>query len=47
MLLILGVLFISAASGDFMVVWILRKESLNSFVQDHTSEPGCFIYKKQ
>lgn len=47
MLLILGVVFISAAAGDFYVVWILRKESMKSFVLDHPSEPGCFIYRKK
>ena len=44
MLLILGVIFISAAAGDFLVVWILRKEDVGSYVQDHPSEAGCFIY---
>ena len=47
MLLVLGVIFISAAAGDFYVVWILRKESMNVFVQDHPSEPGCFIYRNE
>jgi hypothetical protein len=46
MSLIFGVIFISAAAGDFYVVWILRKESMNVFVQDHPSEPGCFIYRE-
>ena len=47
MLLILGVIFISAAAGDFYIVWILRKESMNVFVQDHPSEPGCFVYRNE
>lgn len=47
MLLVLGVIFISAAAGDFYVVWILRKESKNVMVQDHPSEPGCFIYQDE
>ncbi|MDD4777728.1 MAG: DUF3267 domain-containing protein [Fermentimonas sp.] len=47
MLLVLGVIFISAAAGDFMVIWILRKESMESYVEDHPSEPGCFIYTKK
>ena len=47
MLLILGVIFISAAAGDFYIVWILRKESMRSLVQDHPSEPGCFIYREE
>ena len=46
MLLILGVIFISAAAGDFYVVWILRKESMNISVLDHPSEPGCIIYRE-
>lgn len=46
MSLILGVFFISAAAGDFMVVWILRKESPDNFVLDHPSEAGCYIYRK-
>lgn len=47
MLLVLGVVFISAAAGDFYVVRILRKESMSVFVQDHPSEPGCFIYRNE
>jgi hypothetical protein len=43
--LIFGVLFIAAATGDFMVVWILRKENLNSYVQDHPSEAGCYVFR--
>lgn len=46
MSLILGVFFISAAASDFMVVWILRKESPDNFVLDHPSEAGCYIYRK-
>lgn len=46
MLLIIGVFFISAAAGDIMVIWILRKESMETLVLDHPSEPGCFIYRK-
>ena len=45
MLLVLGVIFISAAAGDFMVIWILRKENMESYIEDHPSEPGCFIYR--
>ncbi|MDD3190033.1 MAG: DUF3267 domain-containing protein [Fermentimonas sp.] len=45
MLLVLGVIFISAAAGDFMVMWILRKENMESYIEDHPSEPGCFIYR--
>lgn len=46
LLLILGVIFIGAAAGDFMVVWMLRKEHPETYVQDHPSEVGCFVYRK-
>ena len=46
LLLLLGVIFTGAAAGDFMVVWILRKEHPETYVQDHPSEAGCFVYRK-
>ncbi|RNC65872.1 DUF3267 domain-containing protein [Proteiniphilum sp. X52] len=47
LLLILGVFFTGAAAGDFMVVWILRKEHPETYVQDHPSEAGCHVYRKR
>ncbi len=44
--LLFGIVFLSAAAGDLMVVWILRKETSDTLVQDHASEPGCWVYKK-
>lgn len=44
--LLFGIVFLSAASGDLMVVWMLRKETPDTLVQDHVSEPGCWVYKK-
>ncbi len=44
--LLFGIVFLSAASGDLMVVWMLRKEPPDTLVQDHVSEPGCWVYKK-
>lgn len=45
-LLIYGIIFFSAAAGDFMVVWMLRKEHPDTLVQDHPSEAGCWVYRK-
>lgn len=45
--LIYGIIFFSAAAGDFMVVWILRKEHPDTLVQDHDSEAGCWVYRKE
>lgn len=47
MLLLLGIIFTGAAAGDFMVVWLLRKEHPDTYVQDHPSEAGCFVYRKK
>lgn len=46
MLLIYGVIFISAAAGDLMVMWRLRKEKSNVMVQDHPSEAGYLVYEE-
>lgn len=43
----LGLFFFVAASGDFMIVYLLRNESPSSYVQDHPSEAGCFVYRKR
>ena len=45
MLFFLGLYFIVAASGDFLIIYILRNEDSNSYVKDHESEPGCIVYK--
>ncbi len=45
-LLIFGMFFTLAAGGDFLILNLLRKENMNSFVQDHPSEAGCFIYRE-
>lgn len=44
--LLFGIVFLSASSGDLMVVGMLRGEDPDSLVQDHSSEPGCWIYMK-
>ena len=44
--LVFGIFFTMAALGDFMIINLLRKENMNSFVLDHPSEAGCFIYRK-
>lgn len=44
--MIYGMLFIVAAIGDFMIIHLLIKEDMNSYVQDHPSEAGCYIYRE-
>ena len=45
MFFFLGVYFIVAASGDYLIIYLLRNESSNSYVKDHETLPGCIIYK--
>lgn len=45
LLFFLGIYFIVAASGDFMIVYLLRNEKCNNYVIDHDSLPGCTVYK--
>ena len=40
-----GLLFAMAAGGDLLIINMLRKESGHSFVQDHPSKIGCFIFR--
>lgn len=43
--LMFGALFTIAAIGDFLIINLIRKEDMNSLVQDHPSEAGCYIYR--
>lgn len=45
MLFFLGVYFIVAASGDFLIIYLLRNEDCNNYVKDHKTLPGCIVYK--
>ncbi|MBI6119311.1 DUF3267 domain-containing protein [Salegentibacter maritimus] len=46
-ILLFGIFFTFAAAGDILIVYLLRKEKMDSLVQDHPSEMGCYIYQKQ
>ena len=42
-----GIIFIVAAIGDFMVVHLLWNEKPTDYAQDHSSEAGCFVFRKK
>jgi hypothetical protein len=42
---IAGLIFTLAASGDFLVLWILRNVPSHALVQDHPSRAGCIVYE--
>ena len=46
-MMLFGVLFISAAMGDVMIVWVIRHEPADTLVYDHPTEAGCMVYHKQ
>jgi len=45
LLFLFGFIFSVAATGDLMMVNMLRKESMISLVQDHPEKVGCYIYR--
>ena len=38
-----GVVFIAAAGGDFLVLWLIRNVPAGTLVEDHATRAGCFI----
>lgn len=45
--LVTGIFFVMAATGDFMIVHLLRGEKKRDRVLDHPSEAGCYIYREE
>jgi hypothetical protein len=39
-----GTLFLVAASGDVLILWMLRKVPATGSIRDHPSKPGCIVY---
>jgi len=39
-----GTLFLVAAAGDILILWMLRDVPTSSNIQDHPSKPGCIVY---
>jgi len=44
-LLFAGLLFLVAAAGDFLILWVLRKVPSHLLVQDHPSRAGCLVFE--
>jgi hypothetical protein len=40
----LGLLYLFAAGGDLLVLWLLRKVDGKALVEDHPSRAGCYAY---
>lgn len=44
-LLWFGVLQTAAASGDWLILWLLRNVKSDSMVEDHPSRAGCYVFE--
>jgi hypothetical protein len=42
---VFGFVFTVAAGGDFLMLWMLRKEKGESWVEDHQEKIGCVVYR--
>jgi hypothetical protein len=46
-LMLFGIFFTIAAAGDFIIIYLLRKQRSTSRVQDHPEKIGCYIFKSR
>jgi hypothetical protein len=46
-LFLFGFFFTIAAGGDFIMMYLLRYEAVDSFVQDHPDKIGCIVFRKE
>jgi hypothetical protein len=42
-----GLLYTTAAGGDFLILWIIHNVKPNTLVEDHPSNAGCYIFEQQ
>lgn len=45
-LFLFGFSFTMAAGGDFLIIYLIRKERSDAWIQDHPSKIGCIVYRK-
>jgi hypothetical protein len=44
-ILAFGVIFITVGGGDILMLFKLKNENKNNWIQDHPSEAGYYVYK--
>ncbi|MEJ2012656.1 MAG: metalloprotease family protein [Anaerolineales bacterium] len=44
--MIYGLFFILAAGGDLLVLWLLRGLPADTWVEDHPTRAGCWVYRQ-
>ena len=45
LLFFFGLLYTTAAGGDFLILWIIRNVKPNTLVEDHPTNAGCYIFE--
>jgi hypothetical protein len=40
-----GLLYTTAAGGDFLILWIIRNIKPNTLVEDHPTHAGCYVFE--
>lgn len=45
LILFCGLIFIFAAGGDLLILWLTRNVSIDEYVLDHPKKAGCYIMK--
>jgi hypothetical protein len=43
LLMAYGFLYTVAASGDFLILWLIRNIKPNTLVEDHATNAGCYV----
>ena len=46
LLLFFGLLYTTAAGGDFLILWIIRNVKPNTLVEDHPTNAGCYVIEQ-
>jgi hypothetical protein len=46
LLFLFGILYTTAAGGDFLILWLIRNVKPNTLVEDHPSNAGCYIIEQ-
>lgn len=41
-----GLLYTTASSGDFLILWLMRKIKPTTLVEDHPANAGCYIIEQ-
>lgn len=41
-----GILYTTAAGGDFLILWLMRNIKPNTLVEDHPIRAGCYIIEQ-